>query len=68
MYPHDVAGGFVHQTYLGVDKHYYRPTNRGQEALMAAYMQSLAETGDGAGGGSDGPAGEVGQDDKRGTP
>lgn len=38
QYPHDHAGGMVGQDYLGVDKVYYRPTDRGHESVMAAYL------------------------------
>src|SRR5688572_11880048 len=31
-YAHDYSGGFVQQDYLGVDKSYYQPTDRGYEA------------------------------------
>ena len=31
-YAHDYEGGFVQQDYLGVDKTYYEPTDRGYEA------------------------------------
>jgi putative ATPase len=41
QYPHDDPRGFVDQTYLGVDKHYYRPTERGYEALLAATFAEL---------------------------
>lgn len=32
QYAHDFEGGFVRQDYLGVDKTYYEPTDRGYEA------------------------------------
>jgi putative ATPase len=32
QYPHDHPQGFVEQDYLGVDKIYYQPTDRGHEA------------------------------------
>jgi len=38
QYPHDHEEGFVEQEYLGVDKEYYRPSGRGHEAVMAAYL------------------------------
>ena len=38
-YPHDHPEGVVVQDYLGVDKVYYRPTDRGAEAEMAAYLE-----------------------------
>ena len=42
-YPHSYEGGFVPQDYLGVElgKKYYRPTNRGHEKNIAAYLQKL---------------------------
>lgn len=41
-YAHDYQGGFVEQDYLGVDKTYYTPTDRGHEAAIRAYLASLA--------------------------
>lgn len=38
QYPHDYAGGIVAQEYLGVDREYYVPGDRGHEAEMAAYL------------------------------
>lgn len=35
QYPHDHPGGKVEQEYLGVDKTYYRPTDRGYEGRLA---------------------------------
>jgi putative ATPase len=40
-YPHEFAGGFVHQDYLGVDRIYYQPTDRGHEAEIGRRLQSL---------------------------
>ena len=40
-YPHDSPEGFVDQTYLGVDKIYYEPTQRGHEVRLAAYLAQL---------------------------
>ena len=40
-YPHDHAGGHVEQDYLGVEKTYYRPTDRGYEARMAMLQAEL---------------------------
>jgi len=37
-YAHDYAGGIVAQDYLGVDKIYYEPSERGHEAKLAAYL------------------------------
>jgi putative ATPase len=45
QYPHDFRGGFVEQTYLGVDKMYYVPTDRGHEADIARYLKELREAG-----------------------
>ncbi len=41
-YAHDYEGGFVEQDYLGVDKTYYTPTDRGHEAVIRAFLASLA--------------------------
>ncbi len=38
QYAHDGAKGYVEQDYLGVDKAYYRPTDRGYEKQMKAYL------------------------------
>ena len=40
-YPHDHAEGKVAQDYLGVDKVYYRPTDRGAESAMGAYLEKF---------------------------
>jgi putative ATPase len=40
-YAHDYPGGFVDQDYLGVDKTYYEPTDRGYEAEIAARITGL---------------------------
>ncbi len=54
QYPHDHPEGMVAQDYLGVDKVYYRPTERGAESAMAAHLRefralrSPAERMDGA--------------------
>ena len=42
-YAHDYPEGYVPQEYLGVDKHYYRPTDRGKEATFKAYLDKLAK-------------------------
>ncbi len=39
-YAHDYEGGFVEQEYLGVDRVYYEPTDRGREAEFAALLQA----------------------------
>jgi putative ATPase len=38
-YAHDGEGGFVAQDYLGVDKTYYEPTDRGYEAEIKKRME-----------------------------
>jgi len=40
-YPHDYAGGFVQQEYLGVDKMYYRPTDHGLEERIRQRLEEL---------------------------
>jgi putative ATPase len=42
-YAHDFEGGFVPQDYLGVDKVYYEPTDRGYEAEIAARLARQRE-------------------------
>jgi putative ATPase len=43
-YPHDAATGHVDQEYLGVDKIYYQPTNRGYEGMLQrAKAQNTAQ-------------------------
>jgi putative ATPase len=53
-YAHSYEGGFVNQDYLGVDKTYYSPTNRGYEVKIAEYLARVRgqsrETPPGAGG------------------
>ena len=39
QYPHKFADAHVDQEYLGVDKTYYSPTNRGHEALIGKFLQ-----------------------------
>lgn len=39
-YAHDYAGGFVQQDYLGVDKVFYEPTDRGREAELADALRA----------------------------
>jgi len=38
-YSHDFPGGIVDQDYLGVDKSYYNPTNRGYEAEILKRLE-----------------------------
>ena len=40
-YPHDFPNGMVAQEYLGVDKQYYVPTDRGQEERMREYVEQF---------------------------
>ncbi len=39
LYPHDYPGGFVPQDYLGADRKYYNPTDRGEEGRLAARLR-----------------------------
>jgi putative ATPase len=39
-YAHDEPGGLGTQDYLGVDKQYYRPTDRGAEKLLAQMLEA----------------------------
>src|SRR5206468_1676968 len=41
QYAHDFPEGFVRQEYLGVDKTYYEPTDRGYEADIAERIRAL---------------------------
>lgn len=40
-YPHDHAGGVAEQSYLGVERSYYVPTDRGYEAVMAEMLGKI---------------------------
>ena len=40
-YPHDAKDAIVPQEYLGVDKVYYTPTDRGTEAVLRAYLEKV---------------------------
>ena len=40
-YAHDAPDGMVAQDYLGVDKTYYTPTDRGHEKQMAQYLEKF---------------------------
>jgi putative ATPase len=42
-YAHNSEEGFVEQDYLGVDKTYYRPTNRGHEAEIRSYLAKIRQ-------------------------
>jgi putative ATPase len=41
QYPHDFAGGIVEQDYLGVDKIYYQPVDRGYEAEIRKRLEEI---------------------------
>jgi len=41
QYPHEHEGGFVQQEYLGVDRTYYQPTDRGLEAEFRRRLDLL---------------------------
>ncbi|MBI1827217.1 MAG: replication-associated recombination protein A [Planctomycetes bacterium] len=43
QYPHDAPGGILDQDYLGVDKTYYEPTDRGDEARFREMLQRIRE-------------------------
>lgn len=42
-YPHDAPEGWIAQDYLGVDRTYYQPTNRGFEKEMAERLTKLRQ-------------------------
>ena len=41
QYAHDAEGGIAAQDYLGVEREYYRPTDRGFEADLAERLQAI---------------------------
>ncbi|HWL09953.1 MAG TPA: replication-associated recombination protein A, partial [Planctomicrobium sp.] len=43
QYAHDGAGGWVDQDYLGVEKHYYEPTQRGHEQHFKQRLEELRQ-------------------------
>ena len=43
-YPHSHEAGWVEQDYLGVDKQYYLPVDRGYEQTIAEWMDQLRPT------------------------
>jgi len=43
QYAHDFADGIVAQEYLGVDREYYRPTERGFEKELAERLKTIRE-------------------------
>jgi putative ATPase len=44
QYAHDAAGGVAAQDYLGVDRQYYRPVDRGFEAELATRLETIRAT------------------------
>jgi putative ATPase len=44
-YAHDFEGGYVEQDYLGVDKTYYTPTNRGYEETIRKRLEEWRKRG-----------------------
>ena len=40
-YAHDAQGGIAAQDYLGVEREYYRPTDRGFEAVLAKRLEAI---------------------------
>jgi putative ATPase len=53
QYPHDSADGYVAQEYLGVDRVYYTPTDRGLEAQISKRLEELRRSARGGGPSSD---------------
>jgi len=47
-YAHDFPGGHVDQDYLGVDKTYYEPTDRGYEAQISKRLEDWRKKADSA--------------------
>ncbi|MHC4443490.1 MAG: replication-associated recombination protein A [Planctomycetota bacterium] len=47
LYSHSYDKGFVEQDYLGVDKVYYAPTERGHEAKINEYLKYIRSKSDG---------------------
>ena len=45
-YAHDFDQGYVEQDYLGVDRTYYTPTNRGYEKTILQHLKNLETTGE----------------------
>lgn len=43
VYPHDAPDGWVNQEYLGVDRDYYQPVDRGFEAELAKRLANFRE-------------------------
>jgi putative ATPase len=47
QYAHNSPTGYVPQEYLGVDKTYYQPTDRGYEQQISAYLEWVRQQNDG---------------------
>lgn len=45
-YPHEAKEGIVAQEYLGVDKVYYTPTDRGAEAKVQEFLKMVRQRED----------------------
>jgi len=45
VYPHDAEGGWVQQDYLGADRTYYEPVDRGAESALRKRMQDIRGDG-----------------------
>jgi putative ATPase len=43
-YAHDAEGGVAAQDYLGIEREYYRPVNRGFEAELAERLEVIRRT------------------------
>lgn len=43
QYAHSGEGGWVDQDYLGVEKHYYEPTDRGYEQIIRQRLEDLRQ-------------------------
>jgi putative ATPase len=57
QYPHDFPGANVRQDYLGVDKTYYQPVERGFEIQIAQRLKEMKEQMDSGDTGSAGKPG-----------
>lgn len=55
QYAHDHPGGYVDQDYLGVEKRYYVPTDRGHEARIREYLSRLRPAREAEGSGPEAP-------------
>jgi putative ATPase len=47
VYPHNAAGGWVAQDYLGAQRKYYNPTDRGDEKRLAERLRALRSAASG---------------------